>query len=38
MAVLLKARTLAHKRRMEWEEWAVRKHGSLQTAFSNPRY
>jgi hypothetical protein len=38
MAVLLKARTLAHRRRLEWEEWAVRKHGSLQTAFSNPRY
>jgi hypothetical protein len=38
MAVLLKARTLAHRRRAEWEEWAVRKHGSLQTAFSNPRY
>jgi hypothetical protein len=38
MAVLLKARALAHRRRVEWEEWAVRKHGSLQTAFSNPRY
>ena len=37
MAALLKARVAAHRRRQEWEDWAVRKHGSLQAACSNPR-
>ena len=34
---LLQARALAKGRRQEWEAWAVRKHGTLQTAYSNPR-
>ena len=38
MGVLLKARDRAKRRRSAWETWAVDRHGSLQAAFSNPRY
>merc|ERR1719288_232889 len=31
IALLLRARSQAELRRREWEEWAVERHGSLQT-------
>jgi len=34
---LLEARKLGKKRREQWEEWAVWKHGTLEAAYSNPR-
>ena len=37
LSVLIKAKGNAKLRRQEWEAWAIKKHGSLQSAYSNPR-